>query len=76
MDLAAKCPQETVLVSAWQGRPKGFAQKQVIAVKFLTALAVDCLLDIAAGRGYQKTKKERKQNGPYLKLAGRSLEDL
>lgn len=76
MDLTAKCPQEIVSVSAWQGWPKGFAQKQVTAVKFLTALAVDCLLDIAAGRGYQKMKTERKQNGPYLKLAGRSLEDL
>jgi len=76
MDLAAKLPQEIESVSAWQGWPKGFAQKQVKTVKFLTALAVNCLLDIAAGRGYQKTKTERRQDGPYLKLAGRSLEDL
>lgn len=48
-----------MLVHALQGSAKGLEQKRVRAVKFLTAAVLDCLLDIAAGQGYQKTKTER-----------------
>lgn len=76
MDSAINTPYKIAFGRHLQAWAKGLQHKHMRAVKFLTAPTLDCLLDIAARRGYQKRKRKELEDGSYPKLADTNLEGL